>query len=204
MKEQTNVKEKNIEEDKEETQDQDEPPSWHLSSHRKIVLDIETTDLHPANGQLICIGVKETDTGITRVFFDRNERLMVQRFIDFFNKGDFQEVIGYNLFFDTRFIFGKCLRYNIPMGSFYRARYNDLMQTVKSVKNRYSTNRPGSLNSWVKFIFGKSKTLKNASVPHLFHEGKISDIVAYNKMDVTLTHMLWKRVNLVLEGVENG
>jgi len=192
-----NEKIENIEKTLENTED--EPPDIRGSlHHRKIVLDIETTDLHPAAGQLICVGVKEVDTGITRVFFDRNEEVMVRRFINYFNKGNFGEVIGFNIMHDVRFLFGKCLRFNIRMGSFYRANYNDLMATLKAVKDLYCTNRPGSLNTWVKFIFNESKMQKNASVPQLFNEGKISTIIQYNRKDVELTCKLWKRVRDVL------
>ena len=198
MKEEKNVKKKNIEENKKETQDQDEPPSWLTRSSRKIVLDIETTNRSVTTGRLVAVGVMEVDTGITRVFFDRDEKTMLKRFIHFFDKQGFQEIIAFDIDFNTRFIVGKCLQYNIKMDRFNTARYNDVFKTVKSIKNTFTYNQPFSLHGWARFIFGESQILKNAFVPQLFEKGQINQIIEYTKQNVELVFKIWQRVNSVL------
>lgn len=166
--------------------------------YRKCVLDIEAEALLPTEGRIICIGLMEIDNGITHIFFDRSERIMVQRFIRYFNYGNFGEIIGYNILYDIRYIFGKCLKYNISVGRFYSAHYNDLMMILKSVKNIYCFNKPGTLNQWSSYLFGEGKKLVNSSVPSLYKQGRINEIIQYNKKDLQLTYKLWERINQII------
>ncbi|MFQ6020918.1 MAG: hypothetical protein ACE5J4_02780, partial [Candidatus Aenigmatarchaeota archaeon] len=106
-------------------------------------------------------------------------------------------IIGYNILFDIRFIFARCLKYNIISNGFFHANYIDLMHIMKSVKKVWSTNKPGTLNEWAEFLFGAGKYPLPDSISKLFEKGYISQIIEYNKRDLKITYMLWKRIQKV-------
>jgi hypothetical protein len=167
---------------------------------KACVIDIETEDLDPKEGRIICIGTKDVETGKTMVFYHDDEKKMLRAFLDFFSgRSGFTEVIGYNVLFDIRFIFAKCLRYELPANGFFSAEFTDLMTIMKSVRRIYCYNKPGTLNEWAEFLFGTGKYPLVESISDLFEKGRISQIIEYNKRDLEITYMLWKRVKKVLK-----
>lgn len=168
----------------------------------KCILDIETEDLDPKLGRIICIGVRDAETGKDIVFYDENEKQMLKDFLCYFNEKEFLEVIGYNVLFDVRFLFSKCLKYNLSANGFFHSNFNDLMWTMKSVVKRYSWNPPGKLDEWAEFLFGVGKYPLPDSVQKIFENGGISQIIEYNKRDLEITHMLWKRIEKVFSNGE--
>jgi DNA polymerase elongation subunit (family B) len=169
----------------------------------KIVLDIETASLSPTEGRIICIGIMESNSGEYIAFCDPDEEEMVRRFISYSESNGFKEIIGYNLLFDIRFIFAKCLKYEIPARRFFSLRYTDLMMILKSAGRRiYNFNKPGTLDEWSNFLFDDRKVSDSSTLPTLYQEGKIGieEVVEHNRKDVELTYRLWKRIRYVLNG----
>lgn len=169
---------------------------------KKCILDIETTSFTPwIDGRIICIGIKDIDSDETIVFYDEHEEMLLVKFLQYFNKKDFREIIGFNLSFDIRFIFSRCLKYKIPSYDFFKASQFDLMMVLKGVKKGYNFNKPGTLNEWATFLFNKGKLFENTKISSLYEEGRIDEIIEYNKNDLELTYDLWGRINLVLMDV---
>jgi len=164
----------------------------------KCVLDIETEDLDPKEGRIICIGIKDVETGKIIVFYHENEKEMLKAFLEYCKRRNFTEIIGYNVLFDIRFIFAKCLRYGLPANGFFSAAFTDLMSIMRSVRRIYCYNKPGTLQEWVEFIFDDGKMPLSDSIGKLYQKGRITDILNYNKRDVELTYRLWERVRKVL------
>lgn len=143
-----------------------------VKKREKIALDIETASLSPTEGRIICIGVMETNSGKHIAFYDPNEEKMVRRFINYSEPNGFEETIGYNLLFDIRFIFAKCLKYEIPARHFFSLRYTDLMMILKSAgRTIYNFNKPGTLDEWSNFLFGDRKVSDSSTLPLLYQEG---------------------------------
>ena len=165
---------------------------------KKCVIDIEAEGLEPWKDKIICIGARDVDNGKTVVFFDDDERVILERFIAYYKKYEFREVIGYNLSFDIRFIFAKCVKYEIPAPQLFNSTYTDVMDNMRAVRKMYSYNRPGKLDEWLQFIFGVGKLEKGDSIKDLYKNREITRIIQYNKQDVDMTYELWKRVRLVL------
>lgn len=166
---------------------------------KKCVIDIETTALHPTEGRIICMGIMDVDTGETVVFQREDEAWMIIDFLNYFRKKQFEEIIGYNVVFDIRFIFGRCLKHGLMAPWFFSSRYNDLMHTMKSVKPIWSMNRPGTLGQWTEFLFGDDGKMKlDEDVLTMYNNGDIEKIVEYNRVDVEVTYKLWKSVNKVI------
>lgn len=169
--------------------------------YRKCILDIETTSFIPWDGgRIICIGIKDIESGEIVIFYDENEETLLIRFFQYFNKMNFCEIIGYNISFDIRFIFSRCLRFRLPSYGFFTVSHVDLMMILKGVTKGFNYNQPGSLNDWTKFIFNKKKLFENTEIPALYQQRKLSEILEYNRHDVELTYELWKRIMLVLHG----
>ncbi len=167
---------------------------------KRCVIDIETTALHPAEGRIICIGIMDVDTEDVKVFQREDEAWMIIEFLNYYRKGGFNEIIGYNILFDTRFIFGRCLKHGIMAAQFLNSRYTDLMHIMKSVRPVYSTNRPGKLGEWADLILGdgNGKITLEEDIKTLYEEGRIREIVQYNEVDVLVTYRLWERVQKVM------
>jgi len=170
----------------------------HSTKNRVCILDIETQSLDPKEGRIICIGIKDINNGKLIVFYHDDEREMIKKFLDYYKRKGFTEIIGYNILFDVRFIFAKCLKYNLTAHEFFTSKFTDLMWIMKSVVKCYSYNKPGTLGEWVEFVFGSGKMPLCDSVTNLYKQGKISEIIRYNKWDVEITYRLWKRINKVL------
>ena len=164
----------------------------------KCILDIETTSFEPWSGKIICIGVKDTDDGETKVFYDEHEESLLLLFFRHMNKKQYREVIGYNLSFDMRFIFARCLKYRLYANGFFNKKQTDLMHILKNVNRGFNYNQPGTLNDWSQALLGKSKLFENTMVPELYKEGRIEDLIEYNRNDLELTYELWRRIRVVL------
>jgi DNA polymerase III epsilon subunit-like protein len=172
-----------------------------MSENKSCVLDIETTGLEPWNERVVCIGVRGVmDSDKTEVFFCEDEKQLLERFLAFFRRGGFTEIIGYNLNFDVRFIFGRCLVHEISAPYFFNCAFTDTMDNVRAVRKMYSYNKPGKLDDWLQCIFGIGKLEKGDAIKDMFERRKFTRIINYNKNDVEMTFRLWKRIGFVLCG----
>ena len=171
-----------------------------MNQNRKCIMDIETTSFEPWIGKIICIGIKDVESGDVTVFYDEHEETLLMKFFQYFNKMNFQEIIGYNIGFDIKCILSRCLRYRIPANGFFRATATDLMIILHRFKRFYTYDRPGTLDEWAKYLLGRGKLFNNNSIPSLYQQGKISEIISYNKNDLQITFELWERITYVLQG----
>lgn len=173
------------------------------------ILDIETTGLDPWDSKMICIGALDVATVAslediaknTIVFASDDESQMIDNFIDWFKRNEFTQIIGYNLSFDHRFIFAKCLKFMVPCSQFRYADMYDIMQVMQQVKREfvYGFNKAGSMSLWTEYLFGRTKTMTIEDMLKAYKEGRIQDIVEYNKDDVRSTYDLWALIRFVSE-----
>jgi DNA polymerase elongation subunit (family B) len=171
-----------------------------IPQSNQCVIDIETTNFEPWSGKIICIGIKDIYSGETQVFQDEHEESMLIQFLQYFNKKSFREIIGFNIPYDMRYIFAKCVQYKIPTNRLFSIRQTDLMMILKSVTGGYNFNQPGTLDDWTQALLGRKKLFHNIQIPELYRAGRIQDIIEYNINDLELTHELWKRITFVLAG----
>lgn len=167
-------------------------------NHKRCIIDIETEGLEPWKDRIICIGARDTENHKTIVFFNEDERTILEEFVKYYQRNGFQEIIGFNVNFDIRFIFAKCLKYEIPAPVLFNSEFTDIMDNVRAVRRMYSYNKPGKLDEWLQFIFGIGKLEKGESIKDLFEGREFTRIIAYNKQDVDMTFELWKRIRMVL------
>jgi uncharacterized protein YprB with RNaseH-like and TPR domain len=168
-------------------------------NNEACVLDIEASGLEPWDSQLICIGVMNVGTKRIITFYNEDEKQMLIDFLEYFHNKQFNETVGYNLAFDVRFLFAKCLKHSLPANGFFSSTMTDLMWIMKNVRKIYNYNRAGKLEEWVEFLFGTRKIPLCDSIANLYKQRKISEIIQYNKWDVEITYRLWERINKVLK-----
>ncbi|MFB6180358.1 MAG: ribonuclease H-like domain-containing protein [Candidatus Nanohalobium sp.] len=169
------------------------------SSQKELVLDIETDGLEPYESRIICIVAKDLQREKLYSFQSEDEQQMLEEFLQFYGRRNFDCIIGYNILFDIRFIFARALLHQVDGRGFFRTDYEDLMAVMKQVGYRYSSNNSGGLEDWIKLFFGEEKLMENGSVPEKYEQGKIQKIVEYCEQDVEVTAKLWMRVNSVVE-----
>lgn len=165
---------------------------------KKCILDLETECIDPKVGRIICIGIMDVETKESKVFAYPNEEMMVKNLISYFNRMKFTEIIGFNVLFDIRFLFAKCLKYKISARRLFSTKFTDLMVIMKSTRNMFSLNKAGTLDEWCEFLFRKRKTLNPENVSLLYQGGGIDEIVEYNKNDLEMTFRLWERIDYVM------
>ena len=165
----------------------------------RCILDIETTSFQPWSGRIICIGIKDACNGDVQVFYDDDEESLLMQFFRYVNKKQYGEIIGFNLAFDMRFIFARCLLYKIQSYGFFDTVQTDLMMILKNVKKGFNYNQPGTLNDWATALLGRRKLFDNTQVPELYDHDRIQDLIEYNQNDLELTYELWGWVQIVLQ-----
>jgi hypothetical protein len=146
----------------------------------KCLIDIEVTSFSPwENGRIIVIGIRNIQTGETKIFSDTSEETLLMEFLRYYNKLQFQQIIGYNVSHDVRYIFSRCLKYNIPAPMLFNSKQTDIMKILKSVKGGYDYNKPGTLDQWSQYLLNRSKMFCNTDIPSLYEAGRIDEIIKY-------------------------
>jgi DNA polymerase elongation subunit (family B) len=162
---------------------------------KKCIIDIETKGYLPwDNSQIICIGLLDIQTKTKHVFHNLSEEKLIHSFINFFNTKNFDEIIGYNIAYDVRFLLSRCLKYQINAKNIFDARMIDLMRFVSLSIKDDNFNKPGKLGEWSAYLFKKTTLYQNGSILELYSKGKIDEIIAHNHRDLDLTYSLWHRI----------
>lgn len=166
---------------------------------KECVIDIETTTFTPwEQGRIICIGVLDVETKKANMFHDQSEETLLIRFLRHYKKNQYRLIIGFNISYDLRFLFSRCLKFNIPAPYLFKTKSYDLMLALKSVNPGYNLNKPGTLDEWSKAILGRRKLFSNKQIPEMYFAGRLDDIVEYCENDLDLEYQLWKKISFVL------
>jgi len=179
------------------------PVEPQMPIRRSLIIDIETTGILPWESRLICISLMDPADPDLEVItiYDEEEEKTVRIFIEVLQQNGIEELIGYNLLFDYRFIFAKCLRYRIAAPILDEQKLYDIMEIMEKGRRGfvYGRNKPGRLEDWTKFLFGESKLMTNREMLQAWGEGRVDDIIKYNRDDVRKTYKLWALAQLVLQ-----
>ncbi len=174
------------------------PPRAPTPEDRPLVVDIETTGIKPWESRLVSIAMKDPmqpDSEPQIIMLD-DESEMIKLFLDFYKAGGYNALIGYNLAFDYRYIWSRCLFYRLPCQEFYDAKLHDVMQILQQGKESFVFgNVPsGTLNDWATYLLGVPKLLTNEEYFEALERKDFELIAAYNKLDVEITFQLWSLI----------
>ena len=170
------------------------------STVKQCVIDLEMNGTSMWNDTIICLSALDTENPKEIITFhaDKSEEELLIQFLKFFNAHRFQNVIGYNVFYDHQVVVTHAIKHRLPVGAFYDVQLTDLMLILKG--RRFTYNQVGSLNEWSKFLLNKEKMQTEDSVPALWRQGKLDQISLYNKQDVELAYQIWKRLHECIGG----
>lgn len=158
------------------------------------ILDIETTGTMPFDSQLICISIidiRDVENVIT--FAGEDERQVITDFINYFEASDINQLIGYNVSFDYRFLFAKAMFYHLAAKALHDAELMDMMNVMKQVKLEFvfGFNTPGRLEQWTEYFFGIPKLLSYEDQLKLWERRELQPIIDNNQNDARVTLMLY-------------
>jgi len=164
-------------------------PTYTEEAKRPVIVDIETTGLNPWESRIICIAAMDPyDPDNVITFFDLDEKVMVEEFISWFNSSNYNQLIGYNVTFDHRFVFTTCMRYRIQCPKWADADLWDIMEVMQRVKREYvyGTNKSGSLDNWAQLLLNKKKALDFEGILLAWKQKRYEDIINYCVEDVNM------------------
>lgn len=164
---------------------------------RACVVDIETTGFNPWESRIICIGAADiSDPDNIVVFHDMDEAKMLNAFLTWFNARDMNQIIGYSVAFDYRFIFYKAMQHRIRCGAWSRSTLFDLRQIMAQVKEAfvYKPGKSGSLAVNAEALLGEKKLMTGEDVLLAWEQKRINDIIDYCRKDVDIELLLYALV----------
>jgi len=126
---------------------------------RHVFTDIETTGLYPFVHRIVCIGW--ACEGKKRTVVDRDERGMLQQFLDFLQPGD--TLVGYNFDFDYGFLVLRCLKHGVNPQKLISCERIDLMKPIKTLIEAKGVSLQ-SLADFFGFEYEKTSGKKNPRV----------------------------------------
>jgi len=162
--------------------------------NRPVVIDVETTGTNPVKSRIICIsaaGLDNPDEIVT--FYRKDEKEMVREFIDWFENKGYNQIVGYMVGFDFKFIWSRMLRYRIKSKAFYEADLMDLAQILAQGKEAfvYGKHKAGKLDDWAKYLLGMQKLMSYDELLKAYEQGRIEDVIEHNRKDVEIELLLY-------------
>ena len=159
----------------------------------EMIIDTETTALLPFDGRLTVIACVTSDQR-TFISCDQDEAKMLREFVEFLDEVQPIRIFGFNVGFDLRWIYTKCLQHKISMPVEMRSRLIDLRKVLGC--GEYQPK--GTLNDYAKlFGFGEKLAESGKAAIALWQNGQFQQLMAYCMQDVKLTAMLVQRMQEV-------
>ena len=106
---------------------------------KRLILNIETTGYRPWEHRIIAIGLQDPLVPNLEpvVLMDPSERMMIASLFMVIKEGGYDELVGYGLSFDYRFLLIKAMKHNLTCKEFYDIGLYDLMQAAAQGKFSY-------------------------------------------------------------------
>jgi len=169
---------------------------------KPLVINIETTGIYPFNSRITNIGCLDpSDPDNPVFFFDVDEEKMLKEFLSWFESRGYNQLVGYNVSFDYRFLFAKCLRYRIQVPVWPSLDLLDLAQIMQQVKQAFvfGYNKPGTLDAWTEYLFGIRPPMTQKEAMEAFEKKKYDLVRGYNEYKVVAAYSLYTLI-LYVEG----
>ena len=177
-------------------------PAYSQVGEKSAIIDIETTGTKPWESRIICIGVKLLGDPSLPVmqFTDEDEAALLRAFVNWLAGAGIQELIGYNVIFDVRFIFVACMRYRIKLPMINAITLYDLMQTMEQVWQKfiYGNNAAGTLDNWCRYLFNEEKLGTTDAMMKAWADKNFDKIKEFNRWDLEHEFLLLSLIEYTL------
>lgn len=177
------------------------PPTQYLPVpppkpvRKSVVLNIETTGLLPWESRVISITMKDPMFPEKRpiVLIHPDEEELLKQFVNVYEEQGYNDIIGYNVSFDWRFLFVTAMRYRIITPTLPEAELMDMMQAMKQVRTEYvfGFNKPGTLNDWALYLYGERPPVTQADVLRAWARKDFDTIGKFSEWKVEMTYLIW-------------
>ena len=162
---------------------------------KELIINIETTTANPWEGRIICIGVLDPNVSEPQAlnFIQETEQDTINEFVDWYEAQGFEELVGYNVGFDYRFLYVVCQKYRRQAPNFMQAALYDLMNQQEQVKAAFvpGYRQSGSLEDWATYLFGMAPYAPQEKVWEWFEQGNVDEIVNYNSDKLVKSYFLF-------------
>ena len=171
-------------------------PSLYFSPTRKsIIFNIETLGLNPWEKRIITIGfqdAQEPNAWPSIIMMD-DEKEMIQAFLQIINDNGYNDLIGYNIDFDYRFIILRAMYYGLNIKEFYKCTWYDLIEYMAKGTTQYvySTQKAPSLSVISDFFFGFPKEITDTEMMEAYMTGDFDAVYTFASNQITRTLMLY-------------
>jgi len=155
---------------------------------RRLILNIETTGLKPWEHRIIAIGYQDPEepTSFPSVIMLDDETRMIEAILGVIQDGGYNELVGYGLSFDYRFILLRAMKHGIPIKEFYDASLYDLMQAMAQGKFAfvYFPQKPPKLSDLADFLWSYPKPFTDLEMIKFYAAGEHEKVVEFTKSQI--------------------
>jgi len=156
---------------------------------RCVFIDVETTGLYPIVHRIVCIGY--SCEGEKRAIIDRDERGMLQQFLEILQFGD--ALVGFRLGFDYGFLVLRCLKHGLNPQKLISCERIDLQEPV-----RHLTEGRVSLQALADYFKLEYEKTSGKEIPEQWEAGDHEAIKRHCLTDVELTVQLFEHLKPLL------
>lgn len=170
---------------------------------KRLILNIETLGLKPWEKRIITIGIQDPlEPDIPPIIImEEDEEMMINTLMQFITAGGYDELVGYNLSFDYRFIVLRAMFYGIALKEFADMTIYDLMQAMAQVKFAfvYNAQKPPSLSDIADFFFSYPKPFSDLEMMKFYTSGRLDKVLEFASGQITRTLLLYSLFRNITE-----
>jgi len=170
-------------------------PYAEVSGIKGIILNIETSGIDPLANRIIAIGIQDPlfpEDNPSVIMLD-DEASMILALFTIIQEGGYNQIIGYNLGFDFRFVFLKAMFYGIDCKEFYDCTLFDLMEGCAQVKMTfvYNAQKALDLSDLADWLWKYPKPFTDAEMIKKWASGDSEAVLEFASGQVTRTLALY-------------
>jgi len=164
-------------------------PTLSASGTKRLCLNIETTGFKPWERQIIAIGFQDplTPDKPPTVIINNDEKTMLKQLFTVIKSGGYNELVGYGLSFDFRFVLIRAMKYDISCKEFYDLKLYDLMQAIAQGKFSYMyyAPKPPSLSDISDFFWGYPKPFTDLEMMKYWKLGQLDKVIEFTSSQIS-------------------
>ena len=170
---------------------------------KRLILNIETTGYRPWEHRIIAIGYQDPMVPNTfpTIIMLADEAMMIATLFAIIRDEGYNELIGYGLSFDYRFLLIKAMKYNIDCKEFYDMELYDLMQAAAQGKFEfmYKPQSPPSLSDLADYLWGYPKPFTDLEMIKYYAQGQFDKVLEFASSQITRILALYSLFRKVSE-----
>lgn len=173
-----------------------------------LIINIETSGFNPLKNEIISIGYQDPllIDEPPKVIIKDSEAEMLRELFGVIEEFGYNQLIGYGLSFDFRFIVVKAMKHGIPCKQFADMELYDLMQAVAQVKFKfvYFPQRALKLSDVADFFWGYPKPFTDLEMLKYWKLGRIDKVIEFTSSQITRTLLLYSLFRGITETSFSG